>query len=80
MKVGTAQKLVLNMISNTIMIQLGFMKGDSKLDLQLTNRRLMERGIRMMMEAFDLDPHEALQLIEKYGSVKEAMDARRSRR
>jgi N-acetylmuramic acid 6-phosphate etherase len=74
MKSGTAQKLVLNMISTSIMVQLGRVKGNRMVDMQLSNNKLVDRGTRMVMEALDIPYEQAAQLLEKYGSVRKAID------
>ncbi|SEK40368.1 N-acetylmuramic acid 6-phosphate etherase [Parapedobacter koreensis] len=73
MKAGTAQKLVLNMISTTIMIQLGRVKGNKMVDMQLTNSKLVNRGIRMIMEETGIDAQSAADLLERHGSVRKAI-------
>ncbi len=75
MKAGTAQKLVLNMISTTAMIQLGRVVGNKMVDMQLTNTKLVGRGARMVMEETGLDEKTASDLLAKYGSVRKAIDA-----
>ncbi|MGB4774446.1 MAG: N-acetylmuramic acid 6-phosphate etherase [Daejeonella sp.] len=74
MKSGTAQKLVLNMISTTVMIQLGRVKGNKMFDMQLTNDKLVDRAVNMVIEATKLDPETAEQLLKKYGSVRKAVE------
>ncbi len=74
MKAGTAQKLVLNMISTSVMIQLGRVKGNKMVDMQLTNHKLVDRGVRMVMEALNIDEEKAEVLLKKYGSVRQAVD------
>ncbi len=74
MKSGTAQKLVLNMISTSIMIQLGRVKGNKMVDMQLSNHKLVNRGTRMVMEQTGLDELAAQELLLKYGSVRNAVD------
>lgn len=73
MKAGTAQKLVLNMISTATMIQLGRVKGNKMVDMQLTNNKLIDRGTRMVMEELKIDQAEAEKLLKKYGSVRGAI-------
>ena len=73
MKAGTAQKLVLNMITTSIMIQLGRVKGNKMVDMQLTNIKLVNRGIRFIMEEADVNEETASKLLERYGSVREAI-------
>ena len=75
MKAGTAQKLVLNMISTAVMIQLGKVKGNKMVDMQLSNTKLVDRGIRMLMEALPLSRVEAEALLEKHQSVRNAITA-----
>lgn len=76
MKSGTAQKLVLNMISTTVMIQLGRVEGNKMVNMQLTNDKLVDRGTKMLMERVSLtDYNEAKELLLKYGSVKKAADS-----
>jgi N-acetylmuramic acid 6-phosphate etherase len=79
MKAGTAQKLVLNMISTTVMIRLGHVKGSKMVDMQLTNKKLVERGTQMIMEATGLsDSDLARRLLLKYGQVRAAVSAYKS--
>ncbi|GAB2703099.1 N-acetylmuramic acid 6-phosphate etherase [Mucilaginibacter koreensis] len=74
MKAGTAQKLVLNMLTTTVMIQLGRVKGNKMVDMQLTNHKLVDRGTRMVMEATGLAEAEAEQLLKETGSVRKAVE------
>lgn len=74
MKSGTAQKLVLNMISTTVMIQLGHVKGNKMVDMQLSNEKLVQRGVRMVMEELQIEEKLAAELLQKYGSVRGAVD------
>lgn len=78
MKSGTAQKLVLNMISTTSMIKLGHVKGNKMVDMQLTNNKLVQRGVKMIQEELDISHDEAEQLLRQYGSVRKAVDSRRN--
>jgi N-acetylmuramic acid 6-phosphate etherase len=73
MKSGTAQKLVLNMISTAVMIQLGRVKGNKMVDMQLSNHKLVLRAIRMVQEEIGVTEEVAAELLEKYGSVREAV-------
>ncbi|MDR9455774.1 MAG: N-acetylmuramic acid 6-phosphate etherase [Salegentibacter sp.] len=73
MKAGTAQKLVLNMISTSVMIKLGRVKGNKMVDMQLSNKKLVGRGTRMIMEELDVDEAKAADLLKKYGSVRKAV-------
>lgn len=76
MKSGTAQKLVLNMISTSAMIQLGRVDDNKMVNMQLTNEKLIDRGVKMLMERMHLDDYEkAKQLLLKYGSVKKATES-----
>lgn len=75
MKAGTAQKLVLNMISTTAMIQLGRVKGNKMVDMQLSNNKLVDRGTRMVMDALNIKEDEAEFLLKQHGSVRKAINA-----
>ncbi|WOD43159.1 N-acetylmuramic acid 6-phosphate etherase [Hwangdonia lutea] len=74
MKAGTAQKLVLNMISTTVMIKLGKVKGNKMVNMQLSNKKLVNRGVRMIMEQLNIDEKLASSLLLKHKSVKEVFD------
>ena len=74
MKAGTAQKLVLNMISTTAMIQLGRVKGNKMVDMQLSNNKLVNRGVRMIMEELNVSEREAQVLLEKHKNVRNAIN------
>lgn len=75
MKSGTAQKLVLNMISTAVMIQLGRVEGNRMVNMQLTNEKLVDRGVHMLMEKAGIRDYEtARKLLLKYGSVKTAIE------
>ncbi len=73
MKAGTAQKLVLNMISTTTMIQLGKVKGNKMVDMQLSNNKLVDRGAKMIMDALQISEEKAIKLLLKYHSVRNAI-------
>jgi N-acetylmuramic acid 6-phosphate etherase len=75
MKSGTAQKLVLNMISTAVMIQLGRVRGNKMVDMQLSNHKLVGRGTHMVMQQTGMNEAEAHQWLMKYGSVRKAVDA-----
>jgi N-acetylmuramic acid 6-phosphate etherase len=75
MKSGTAQKLVLNMISTTVMIRLGRVKGNKMVDMQLTNVKLVNRGVRMIMDELGVDEEKAEALLKEFGSVRKVMDS-----
>lgn len=75
MKSGTAQKMVLNMISTATMIQLGRVKNNRMVNMQLTNQKLVDRGTRMTMDELGLDYDTAHHLLQLHGSVREAVDS-----
>lgn len=75
MKAGTAQKLVLNMVSTAAMIKLGHVVGNKMVDMQLTNHKLVERGVRMIVEETGVAATLAEQLLKQHGSVRKAVDA-----
>lgn len=74
MKSGTAQKMVLNMITTTAMIKLGRVKGNRMVNMQLTNQKLVDRGTRMIIEELSLSYEQAKNLLLLNGSVKKAID------
>jgi N-acetylmuramic acid 6-phosphate etherase len=74
MKAGTAQKLVLNMISTAVMIRLGRVKGNKMVDMQLTNHKLADRGTRMIMDELGVDQQQAEALLKEHGSVRRAIE------
>lgn len=74
MKSGTAQKLVLNMITTTTMIKLGKVQGNKMVDMQLSNNKLVDRGVRMIMDETGAERKVAEQLLNEYGSVRKAVD------
>ena len=73
MKAGTAQKLVLNMISTAVMVRLGRVKGNRMVDMQLSNNKLVKRGIQMLTSELNISYEEAKELLNKYGSVRNAI-------
>ncbi|MDR1005000.1 MAG: N-acetylmuramic acid 6-phosphate etherase [Prevotellaceae bacterium] len=75
MKSGTGQKMILNMISTSVMIQLGRVKGNRMVNMQLTNQKLIDRGTRMIVDELGLDYGKAKALLLLHGSVKEAVEA-----
>lgn len=75
MKSGTAQKLVLNMLSTTVMIGLGHVKGNQMVDMQLSNDKLVDRGARMIHQSVNCGYDKALELLHQHGSVRKAVDA-----
>ena len=74
MKAGTAQKLVLNMISTASMIQLGKVKGNKMIDMQLSNNKLVSRGEKMVAKALHIDLVTASILLTKFGGVRKAIE------
>lgn len=80
MKSGTAQKLVLNMISTTVMVKLGKVRGNKMVDMQLSNEKLVDRGTKMIMDELGVDYETANQLLLEHGSVRAAVDAERNKR
>jgi N-acetylmuramic acid 6-phosphate etherase len=77
LKAGTAQKMVLNMITTTVMIKLGRIKGNKMVNMQLTNKKLIERGTRMIVEELDIQREAARILLLQHGSVKKAIESYR---
>ncbi|TXD83017.1 N-acetylmuramic acid 6-phosphate etherase [Subsaximicrobium wynnwilliamsii] len=73
MKAGTAQKLVLNMISTSVMIQLGRVKGNRMVDMQLSNTKLVERAVTMLMQELNIEKEEAQTLIKRHKNVRTAL-------
>jgi N-acetylmuramic acid 6-phosphate etherase len=74
MKAGTAQKIILNMITTTTMIQLGHIKDNKMIDMQLSNYKLVDRGIKMIMNELDVSQEEAQKLLDKYGNVRSSIN------
>jgi N-acetylmuramic acid 6-phosphate etherase len=77
MKSGTAQKLILNKISSSVMIKLGRVQGNRMVDMQLSNNKLVDRGTRMVMEGLAVDYETANALLKKHGSVRKAVESGR---
>jgi N-acetylmuramic acid 6-phosphate etherase len=75
MKAGTAQKLVLNMISTATMIQLGRVKGNKMVDMQLSNHKLVGRGLQMIVDELKISQEEAAELLDKHKNVRKAIEA-----
>ena len=73
MKAGTAQKLILNMITTSTMIQLGRIKGNKMIDIQMTNVKLVDRAARILMEELEIDKETAAGLLHKYKSIRAAI-------
>ena len=74
MKAGTAQKLILNMISTAVMIKLGKVRGNKMVDMKLSNNKLVDRGARMVMDELKIEMPLALELLKIHGSVRAAVD------
>lgn len=75
MKAGTAQKLILNMISTSLMIKLGKVKGNKMVDMQLSNHKLVARGIKMIMEETGVPEEKAAALLKTFGSIRKAVES-----
>jgi N-acetylmuramic acid 6-phosphate etherase len=73
MKAGTAQKLILNMISTTVMIKMGRIKGNKMVDMQLSNKKLIKRGTLMLMTQLNITKKKAKLLLSEYKSVRNAI-------
>lgn len=76
MKAGTAQKLVLNMISTSVMIRLGRVNGNKMVDMKLSNNKLIDRGTKMVMNTLNINYTEANKLLKKHGSVRKAVKSK----
>ena len=74
LKAGTAQKMVLNMITTVVMIRLGRVKGNKMTNMQITNKKLIERGTRMITDELNIAKEDARSLLIKHGSVKKALE------
>ena len=79
MKSGTGQKMILNMITTSVMIQLGRVKDNKMVNMQLSNKKLIDRGTRILVEELGLDYEKAKTLLTMHGSVKKAVDAYRTK-
>lgn len=77
MKSGTAQKLILNMISTSVMVKLGRVKGNKMVDMQLSNNKLIDRGTKMVMDELGIPHADAERLLKEYGSVRKAVESRK---
>lgn len=75
LKAGTAQKMILNMITTSIMIKLGRVKGNKMVNMQLTNKKLIERGTQMIVDEINIPTDEARRLLLIHGSVKKVIEA-----
>lgn len=76
MKSGTAQKLILNMISTSVMIRLGRVRDNKMVDMKMSNEKLRDRGAKMIVQKLNVSYQEAQELLKKYGSVREVLDAK----
>ena len=74
MKAGTAQKLILNMISTATMIQLGHIRGNKMVDMQMTNAKLKKRAIAIIQEQLSIGQEDATTLLSKHKSIRKAID------
>ena len=77
MKSGTAQKLILNMISTSVMIKLGRVRGNKMVDMKMSNNKLIDRGIKMIMKELNVSYKKAQQLLKKHSSVRKVIDSRK---
>lgn len=77
MKSGTAQKLILNMISTSLMIKLGHVKGNRMVDMQLSNDKLVDRGTKMVQNSLGISYEDAQVLLKEHGSVRKAIDSKK---
>jgi N-acetylmuramic acid 6-phosphate etherase len=75
MKSGTAQKLILNMITTSVMIKLGHVQGNKMIDMQLSNDKLVDRGTKMIMAQTNLNYEQANAVLREFGSVRKALDS-----
>ena len=76
LKAGTAQKLTLNMLTTATMIQLGHVRGNRMVDMQLSNHKLIERGAQMLMDVLGISEEAARALLARHGTVRAALDHR----
>ena len=76
LKAGSAQKMVLNMLTTATFIRLGHVQGNKMVDMQLSNAKLVHRGERMLMDELGIAEAEAAQLLKQHGSVRTALAAR----
>lgn len=74
LKAGTAQKLILNMISTSLMIKLGRVKGNKMVDMQLSNDKLVDRGVKMIMHELERDYEFCKELLQSHGNVRKAIE------
>ena len=74
MKAGTAQKMILNMITTSAMVKLGHIKGNKMIDMQTNNNKLKERAIRIISETLSISENQALELFEEHGSIRSVVE------
>lgn len=74
MKAGTAQKMILNMISTSVMIKLGRVHDNKMIDMKLSNNKLYDRAIRILKSILDIETETARELIEKYKNIRTAVE------
>ena len=74
MKAGTAQKMILNMITTSSMVKLGHIKGNKMIDMQTNNDKLKDRAIRIILETLNIPKEEAIILFKKYGSIRRVIE------
>ena len=74
MKAGTAQKMILNMITTSAMVKLGHIKGNKMIDMQTNNKKLKERAIRIIGETLSVSINQASELFDEYGSIREVLE------
>jgi N-acetylmuramic acid 6-phosphate etherase len=79
MKAGTAQKMVLNMLTTSAMIRLGKVKGNKMVDMQLTNSKLYRRGIKIIVRETGIDERQAETLLRKHGSIRKVLELTKTR-
>ena len=76
LKAGSAQKMVLNLLTTATFVRLGYVKGNKMVDMKLSNVKLVARGERMLMDELGINEAEAAKLLRQHGSVRAALDAR----
>ena len=74
MKAGTAQKMILNMITTSAMVKLGHIKGNKMIDMQTNNNKLKERAIRIISETLSISENQALKLFDEHGSIRSVVE------
>ena len=74
MKAGTAQKMILNMITTSAMVKLGHIKGNKMIDMQTNNNKLKERAIRIIEKSLGISKEKALELFKEFGSIRKVIE------